>query len=288
MVTFTEKESLKRALSTYKNADASAKNNHRVGFVPTMGALHEGHLSLVKKALTENDLVVVSIFVNPTQFDNQNDLNKYPRTLEKDLSILEEVSEDIFIYTPSVSDIYGDNITSSKYAFGSLENEMEGKHRQGHFDGVGTVLSRLFDIIKPNRAYFGQKDYQQLQIVKKLVALENIPVDVIGCPIVREENGVAMSSRNKRLNDKQFEDATIIYKVLSEIREKFSSHSIEELNHLVAERFLQNPSVELEYFEIADENTLKTATTKDSSISYRAFIAAFVGDIRLIDNMPLN
>ena len=288
MVIYTEKESLKRALSFNKKANELASKNTRVGFVPTMGALHSGHLSLVKKALDENDIVVVSIFVNPTQFDNQADLQKYPRTPQKDISLLQEIHDELIVYTPLISDIYEKEVVSKNYIFGALENEMEGKHRNGHFDGVGTVLSKLFDIVKPDRAYFGQKDFQQLQIVKKLVTIENLPIEVIGCPIVREENGLAMSSRNKRLTPEQFEEATIIYKILTEVREKFTSHSIEKLNKLVSERLLQNPFLELEYFEIADEETLKTVTKKNSSTTYRAFIAAFVGDVRLIDNMALN
>lgn len=288
MVIYTEKDSLKRALSLKRSANETAPKNLQLGFVPTMGALHSGHLSLVKKALEENHFVVVSIFVNPTQFDNQTDLHKYPRTLESDLALLEDIQDKLIVYAPAISDIYENEVVSKNYIFGALENEMEGKHRSGHFDGVGTVLSKLFDIVKPDKAYFGQKDFQQLQIVKKLVTLENLPIEIIGCPIIREENGLAMSSRNKRLSEKQFEEATIIYKILNEVREKFISHSIEDLNKLVSERFLRNPLIELEYFEIADEETLKTATQKNSDTSYRAFIAAFIGNVRLIDNMALN
>ena len=250
--------------------------------------LVERDLQSVKKALEENDLVVVSIFVNPTQFNNQTDLQKYPRTPEKDLSLLQEVHDGLIVYIPPISDIYEKEVVSKNYAFGALENEMEGKHRSGHFDGVGTVLSKFFEIVKPDRAYFGQKDFQQLQIVKKLVALENLSIEIIGCPIVREESGLAMSSRNKHLNAEQAEEATIIYKTLTEVRERFNSHSIEDLNKLVAERFLPNSIVELEYFEIADEETLKTAQRKAPSTAYRAFIAAFIGNVRLIDNMALN
>ncbi len=290
MIIYTEKESLIQALSLHKNAGKLVSKNikNQIGFVPTMGALHTGHLSLVEKALEENDIVVVSIFVNPTQFNNQADLQKYPRTPEKDLLLLQHVHDGLIVYIPPISDIYQENVVSKNYAFGALENEMEGKHRQGHFDGVGTVLSKFFDIIKPDKAYFGQKDFQQLQIVKKLVALENLPVEIIGCPIVREASGLAMSSRNKRLTDKQAEEATIIYQILTEVREKFAYSSIDELNKLVSERFLKNPFIELEYFEIADEESLKTASQKNPATSYRAFIAAFIGEIRLIDNMPLN
>ena len=281
MVIHTQKETLAQALSSL------AKNN-KIGFVPTMGALHEGHISLVKNALENNDVVVVSIFVNPTQFNNSADLEKYPRTPEDDISLLKKLKGDVIVYLPEVSDLYDASVSAKKYNFGNLENEMEGKHRKGHFDGVGTIVSKLLKIVKPNSAYFGEKDFQQLQIVKKLVAMEKLPVKIVGCPILREKNGIAMSSRNKRLSAKQFKEATIIYKTLKEVRDKFRSTSITDLNALVAERFLQNPNLNLEYFEIANEKTLKTAKRKNKASKYRAFIAAFAGDVRLIDNMPLN
>lgn len=281
MVIHTQKETLAQALSSL------AKNN-KIGFVPTMGALHEGHISLVKNALENNDVVVVSIFVNPTQFNNSADLEKYPRTPEDDISLLKKLKGDVIVYLPEVSDLYDASVSAKKYNFGNLENEMEGKHRKGHFDGVGTIVSKLLRIVKPNSAYFGEKDFQQLQIVKKLVAMEKLPVKIVGCPILREKNGLAMSSRNKRLSAKQFKEATIIYKTLKEVRDKFRSTSITDLNALVAERFLQNPNLNLEYFEIANEKTLKTAKRKNKDSKYRAFIAAFAGEVRLIDNMPLN
>ncbi len=165
---------------------------------------------------------------------------------------------------------------------------MEGKHRKGHFDGVGTIVSKLLKIVKPDSAYFGEKDFQQLQIVKKLAAIEKLPVKIIGCPILRESNGLAMSSRNKRLTADQFEEAAIIYKALKEVREKFRSTSIANLNTLVAERFLKSPHLKLEYFEIASEKTLKTAKRKNEATKYRAFVAAFAGEVRLIDNILLN
>ena len=263
-------------------------NVSNLGFVPTMGALHKGHISLVKSALENNDVVVVSIFVNPTQFNNSADLEKYPRTPEDDISLLKKLKGDVIVYLPEVSDLYDASVSAKKYNFGNLENEMEGKHRKGHFDGVGTIVSKLLKIVKPNTAYFGEKDFQQLQIVKKLVAIEMLPVKIVGCPILREKNGLAMSSRNKRLTAKQFEEAALIYKTLQEVREKFSSTSLAGLNTLVTERFLQNHHLNLEYFEIANEKTLKTAKRKNKASKYRAFIAAFAGDVRLIDNMPLN
>ncbi len=281
MVIYTQKETLIQALS-------SAKKNEKIGFVPTMGALHKGHISLIKKALAENNVVVVSIFVNPTQFNNSADLQKYPRTPEDDISLLKNLKGELVVYLPEISDLYENSVSAKKYSFGSLQNEMEGKHRKGHFDGVGTIVSKLLKIIKPDTAYFGEKDFQQLQIVKKLVAIEKLPVKIIGCPILRETNGLAMSSRNKRLSPKQFEEATLIYKTLKEVQEKFKSTSIADLNALVSERFLQNPDLKLEYFEIANETSLKTAKRKNKASKYRAFIAAFAGEVRLIDNISLN
>lgn len=281
MVVHTQKKTLEQALSFKTKKD-------KIGFVPTMGALHKGHISLVQKALSENQIVVVSIFVNPTQFNNSADLKKYPRTLDTDISLLKALQGEILVYAPEISDIYENSVASKKFNFGNLENEMEGKFRSGHFDGVGTVVEKLFRIVKPDTAYFGEKDFQQLQIVKKLTALENLPVKIVGCPIFREANGLAMSSRNKRLSPQQFVDAAIIYKTLTEVREKFSTTSIADLNRLVVERFSLCPQLKLEYFEIANEKTLKTAKRKTKGTKYRAFIAVFAGEVRLIDNMPLN
>tara|TARA_A100000171_G_scaffold53077_1_gene76267 strand:+ start:13543 stop:14388 length:846 start_codon:yes stop_codon:yes gene_type:complete len=259
-----------------------------IGFVPTMGALHQGHISLVEKALKENTVVVVSIFVNPTQFDNEGDLTKYPRTLEADSQLLSKTSKNIIIFAPTPSEVYGENITSKKYNFGKLASEMEGKHRKGHFDGVGTVLNHLFRIIEPDRAYFGEKDFQQLQIVKKLVVLENLPVTVVGCPILREKDGLAMSSRNKRLTEAQRENAVFISEILKTTQQQFQKKTIEELTQFAENAFAENEHLELEYFEIANIKNLKTAHKKKEGKKYRAFIAAYAGEIRLIDNMALN
>ena len=274
--------SLKEALLPF------LKDCKSVGFVPTMGALHIGHVSLVEQASKENDCVVVSIFVNPTQFDNPNDLKKYPRTIENDISLLKNISKNIFVFSPNASDLYDQNISSKHYNYSGIENEMEGKHRNGHFDGVGTVLNLFFRTVKPNKAYFGEKDFQQLQIVKKLVEIEKLPVKIIGCPIVRENSGLAMSSRNKRLTSKELEEATLIYKTLLKVKENFKNSSISKLNNLVEEEFKNNPSLTLEYFEIADTETLKTSIYKGKKKRYRAFIACFIGGVRLIDNMALN
>tara|TARA_B110000908_G_scaffold60019_1_gene72962 strand:- start:371 stop:1219 length:849 start_codon:yes stop_codon:yes gene_type:complete len=263
-------------------------NRKTIGFVPTMGALHIGHVSLVEQANIENDCVVVSIFVNPTQFDNPNDLLKYPRTIENDIDHLKRFSKNIFIFSPSALDLYNHDISSKSYNFSGIESEMEGKHRIGHFDGVGTVLNLFFRIVKPNRAYLGEKDFQQLQIVRKLVEIENLPVKIIGCPTIRETSGLAMSSRNKRLNNEQLKEAILIYKTLLKIKENFNLLSILKLNQLVENEFKSHNSLTLEYFEIADTETLKTGVYKNKKKKYRAFIASFIGGIRLIDNMALN
>ena len=260
-----------------------------IGLVPTMGALHNGHLALVDRALSENDVVVVSIFVNPTQFDNQEDLMKYPRTLEADMVLLRTVSHtNIMVYAPSVEDIYGNSITSESFRFEGLEYEMEGAFRQGHFDGVGTIVARLLEIIKPDYAYFGEKDFQQLQIIKKLVELTAMPVKIIGCPIHREEDGLAMSSRNTRLTKAHRAVVPFIYKTLSTAKAKFGTKSAHSISEWVTKQFKKEPLLELEYFIIADTKTLKPVKRKSKKKTYRAFIAVYAGDIRLIDNIALN
>lgn len=277
-----------------KKSDLSAflspliKQNKSIGFVPTMGALHQGHLSLLKNSLSENDVTVMSIFVNPTQFNNAEDLDKYPRTLERDVQIMQDLSNKIIVYAPEVADIYEGNTVSESFNYDGLENQMEGKHRPGHFDGVGTIVKRLFEIVQPNKAYFGEKDFQQLQIVKKLVSKHNIPVEVIGCPIHREANGLAMSSRNERLSESAREKAAVIYQILKKAKDFFQSHSAEETTTFVENEFEKHPEFQLEYFEIADEATLLPVSEKESNKKYRGFIAIFIENIRLIDNISLN
>jgi len=282
MIIHNTSDSIQRALLPF------FKKNKSIGFVPTMGALHMGHISLVEKASIENDCVVVSIFVNPTQFNNSQDLEKYPRSFKDDVKILEDLKSNIFVFAPEVSNIYANKIISKKYRFSGLENKMEGKYRKGHFEGVGTVLNILFRIVKPNKAYFGEKDFQQLQVVKKLVEIEKLPVTIFGCSIIREENGLAMSSRNKLLTKIQFNEASLIYKTLSEVQQKFNVYSISKLNNIVKERFKNRNLLKLEYFEIANIKTLKTVKRKRNNNTYRAFIAVFLGKVRLIDNIMLN
>ena len=260
----------------------------RIGFVPTMGALHAGHLSLLAKSLENNALTVISIFVNPTQFNNPDDLAKYPRTIERDIEQIESLSKNIIVFAPSVEDIYAQQIVSETFLYDGLENQMEGKHRPGHFDGVGTIVKRLLEIVKPTNAYFGEKDFQQLQIVKKLVQKNNIPVQIIGCPIHREANGLALSSRNERLSPTERSEAALIFKTLKEAKERFGTKSAIKVTAFVENVFKNHATMRLEYFEIADENTLKTCTRKSKNKQYRAFIAIFVNNIRLIDTISLN
>lgn len=262
--------------------------NITVGFVPTMGALHQGHLSLIDIALSENNLVVVSIFVNPTQFNNTSDYDLYPRTVESDLNRLKHYSENLLVLVPETKDIYPNGTISKQYDFGGIENEMEGKFRPGHFDGVGTVLHSFFKMIQPTVAYFGEKDFQQLQIVKKLVKIENLPVKIVGCPIVRESNGLAMSSRNKRLTKKQYDEASFIYKILKTVKSDFGTKNAQNIAQWVENEFKNNNYLKLEYFEISNEETLKPMIKKELNQKYRAFIAVFAGDVRLIDNIALN
>ena len=257
----------------------------KIGFAPTMGALHQGHLSLYKAAKKENDEVISSIFVNPTQFNNPDDFQKYPKTLEKDLELLEKAGVDA-VYVPNVEEMYPDGLSSKKYDFDGLENEMEGKYRPGHFDGVGTIVEELFRQVQPHNAYFGEKDYQQLAIIKKMVEKTKLPVKIHGVPTLREEDGLAMSSRNVRLTETQRKEATIIYETLTKVKEWFKVISLEEIKQKVTDIF-RNSNFELEYFVIADEKTLKETDYFYKDKNYRAFIVAYAGDVRLIDNMHL-
>lgn len=282
MIICHKKEDLRQVL------DGLKRDKRTVGFVPTMGALHDGHLSLINKGLDENSKMVVSIFVNPTQFDNTSDLEKYPRTLERDLKLLESLSKDMIIYAPTADDIYGETIKSEHFDFDGLEYQMEGAFRQGHFDGVGTIVKRLFEIVQPDAAYFGEKDFQQLRIIEKLVEKRQLPVRVVGCEIFRAKDGLAMSSRNERLTQADREAAPFIYKILKTAKEHFGTKSAKEVTEWVVTEFKKHELLTLEYFTIADEETLQAVLRKTKTKSYRAFIAVFAGDIRLIDNIALN
>jgi len=278
MKIFKNKSDLRAYLSKIRQSDLS------IGFVPTMGALHQGHLSLIKHAKKKNDVAVVSIFVNPTQFDNKEDLEKYPQTLDNDIKLLESVKCDV-MYAPNANDVYDGNVVSESFDFDGLEYEMEGKFRDGHFDGVGTVVKKLFEIVEPNKAYFGEKDFQQLQIIKKLVEKHQLNIKIKGRPIFREEDGLAMSSRNTRLTNEHRNEAPFIYKTLKKARKKVGEKNAKEIIAWVEKQFRKNDLLELEYFTIAAEDTLKPIDQIDPNTEYRGFIAVYAGDIRLIDNI---
>lgn len=277
MTTVYTIEDLQKAVSISKNEGKA------IGFVPTMGALHEGHISLVKKCCEQNDICVVSIFVNPTQFNNQADLEKYPRTIEQDTKILEKAGASI-VFVPSVEEIYPEPDTR-QFDFGQLDKVMEGKFRPGHFNGVAQVVSRLFDIVKPDRAYFGEKDFQQLAIIRQMVRQCNIPVEIVPMPIRREESGLAMSSRNQRLNDEEKSEAVNIYRVLSESKKLNKDKAVEEIREKVIDDINKIGSLKVEYFEIVDGNTLQQITNWSETDYAVGCITVFCGDVRLIDNI---
>jgi len=261
-----------------------------VGFVPTMGALHEGHLSLVENAVKQCPLVVVSIFVNPTQFNDKNDLKNYPRTLDEDLELLaKKLRDNDIVFTPSVEEIYPSE-DKRIFNFGNLDNVMEARHRPGHFNGVAQVVSRLFQIVNPDFAWFGQKDFQQLAVVKELVRQTGFKVEIIGNPIIREHDGLAMSSRNRLLDSEIRKNASVIFRSISAVAEMMKQHEVSEIKKWVEDTINSVPGFRLEYFEIADEAELIPISEK-SGISakrkYFACIAVKAGSIRLIDNMEI-
>jgi pantoate--beta-alanine ligase len=259
------------------------RSSGSVGFVPTMGALHQGHLSLVNKAMAENPTVVVSIFVNPTQFNDPNDLKRYPRNLHADLAMLEPTGCQV-VFAPEPEEIYPEPDTR-KFSFGRLEEVMEGKHRPGHFNGVAQVVSKLFEIVKPDKAYFGLKDFQQLAIIKNMVKQMSLPVKIIPCPIVREENGLAMSSRNELLSKEERKNASLISRTLSEAKKLKEEKSVNEVVKWVTEQINQNPFLTVEYIEIVDDENLQPVKAWDEKSTKVGCIAAFCGKVRLIDNI---
>lgn len=265
---------------------ARKAEGNTVGFVPTMGALHEGHLSLVDQAKKETDIIVVSVFINPAQFNNPDDLRKYPRDMEGDMQKLKQRGVDI-VFAPSEQEMYPEK-TSKTYDFGHLDKVMEGKHRPGHFSGVALIVHKLFDIIHPDKAYFGNKDYQQLVIIKQLTRQENLPVEVVGCPILREPDGLAMSSRNQRLTQQERKVAPVLYQTLKKAVELGNHQTVDAVKRFVTEEIKKTNALELEYFDIADSNTLTSISKWSESDNPRGFIAAWLGDVRLIDNVAFN
>ncbi len=262
------------------------KQGKSVGFVPTMGALHEGHLSLVKRCKKENNVAVVSIFVNPTQFNDKGDLERYPRTLEADTKLLEPAGCD-YVFAPSETEVYPETDTRV-FDFGLLDKVMEGEHRPGHFNGVAQVVSRLFDMVKPMRAYFGEKDFQQLAIITEMVSQLNLPVEIVRCPIVREVDGLALSSRNTLLNPAQRKAAPRIAKTLFAAVDKVCDMSLSDLKKFVVDTINADAELKVEYFDVVNLRTLQSVKSLDEDCPKQACIAVFAGKVRLIDNVRIS
>lgn len=263
--------------------DALRKEGKTIGLVPTMGALHAGHASLVKRAVAENDVVVVSDFVNPTQFNDKNDLLKYPRTLDADCKLLEECGAS-FVFAPSVEEIYPEPDTR-QFSYAPLDTVMEGKFRSGHFNGVCQIVSKLFLIVEPTRAYFGEKDFQQLAIIREMVRKYPFNLEIVGCPIVREADGLALSSRNARLSDEQRIQALQISKTLFASVEYAQTHTLAETKAFVESAISTAEGLRLEYFEIVDGNSLQTVCDWKDGSYIVGCITVFCGEVRLIDNI---
>ena len=263
--------------------DIQRKAGKKIGLVPTMGALHEGHASLVRRAVAENDVVVVSDFVNPTQFNDKNDLLKYPRTLEADCELLEKEGA-AYVFAPSVEEVYPEPDTR-QFSYAPLDTVMEGKYRPGHFNGVCQVVSKLFMMVEPDKAYFGEKDFQQLAIIREMVKQMNFPLEIVGCPIVREADGLALSSRNARLSEKERLQALSISKTLFQSKEYAATHTVEETRKFVEDGIAAAEGLELEYFELVDGTTLQKISTWDETNYAVGCITVYCGEVRLIDNI---
>lgn len=272
-------------LQTFLNEERNKNNS--IGFVPTMGALHSGHLTLIEKSKELSNVTICTIFVNPTQFNNQSDLEKYPRTTEDDIKLLQNVECDV-LFMPEVSEIYPENEALETYKFGAIERVMEGKHRPGHFNGVGQIISKFVEIMNPDYAFFGEKDFQQLAIINRLVEIKKFSVKIIPCSIARAEDGLALSSRNKRLNERQRNAAPIIHQAILFAKKNQDKHTPQELEKIVWKQINESPEFTVEYVEIADDKHLKRAVDWVENCTYRIFIAAFCGEVRLIDNEQLN
>lgn len=275
----------KEALAQFVSAMKAEKKS--IGFVPTMGALHAGHLFLVKTAAQENDVVVVSIFVNPTQFNNREDFEKYPNTVEQDILALENDGFATALYLPQVEDLYPAGLAAAHYDLGKLEKMMEGEFRPGHFQGVATVVDRLFRQVKPTQAYFGEKDFQQIAVIRRMAEITKSKVEIIAVPTQRAENGLALSSRNLRLSEAGRQKAVLLFETLEKVKMWFRILSIPEIYERVQTIFAENPDFTLEYFEITDEKTLEKADFFYAGREYRAFIVAYLEGVRLIDNVRL-
>jgi len=271
-------------LRAYRNR--LRESGDRLGFVPTMGALHEGHLSLVDYARNENDKIIVSIFVNPNQFNDPNDLKNYPRDIDHDLNLLKERGVDA-VFAPSVDEVYP-TPDNREFDFGPLDKVMEGKHRPGHFNGVAQVITRLFDYVEPDSAYFGQKDFQQLVVIRRLVEMLKYPIEIRACPIVREPDGLAMSSRNRHLSKEEREHSKLIHQVLNEAREKKKSLSLNATVNWMKEHLNEDPFMEVEYVEIIGTEDLQPVREWTDPRKKIACVAVITGKVRLIDNLILD
>lgn len=277
----------KRVNDLQRYLDLARKDGQTIGFAPTMGALHAGHLSLIAAANAENDLTIASIFVNPTQFNEATDLDKYPRTEGADIKLLMQNGCDV-LFMPTVDDVYPKNVdTSAKFDFGDLAKVMEGAHRPGHFDGVAQVVGRLLNIVQPNSLYMGQKDYQQFAIIQDMLRQMQSDIRIVRCPIVREEDGLAMSSRNVRLPENHRAAAPRIHAILSEAKTKIASDTPTEVEKWALAQLTDNEDFKPEYFEIVDGITLQEISTFEESEIVVACVTCWVGDVRLIDNMIL-
>ena len=281
MQTATTKSSLSQLLIPVR------LEGKKISFVPTMGALHQGHISLIAQARRESDVVVSSIFVNPTQFNNPDDLKNYPRSIEQDTAILEQASADI-LFLPSVDEMYPKGEKEDEYDFGMLDKVLEGKFRPGHFKGVATIVSKLFEIVRPHKAYFGEKDFQQLAIIRELVRQKNYPIEIIGCATMRETDGLAMSSRNMRLSADERKEAATISKALFMVSKEWRKNAGDEVINKAIQMIEQNGMMKVEYLEIADEKTLLPVKSKESAEHIRCLTAVQLGKVRLIDNVPVN
>lgn len=279
-----------KVLQTRKAVDAYLAEKRlakaEIGFVPTMGALHRGHISLLEYALAENDIVVVSIFVNPSQFNNADDLAKYPRLPEQDLALLRKNGCHA-VYMPDVADIYPEGLLVNDFDFGLLDKVMEGVHRPGHFAGVATVVKRFFEIVKPDRAYFGLKDFQQLAIVEAMVRQEKLAVKIVSCPTLREPDGLAMSSRNLRLSPQQRHAAPVIYESLMRLKSNVGSKKLQKARNMAIEEINAHPHLAVEYLDIVDADTLKPLENWEDATHAQVCTAVFAGTVRLIDNVNL-
>ena len=273
--------------SQYSVLNSYLTKNKTIGLVPTMGALHEGHISLIERATIENEQVIVTIFVNPTQFENPEEIKSYPQNLNLDIQMIKKASPKSMIYAPKSNDLYDSAMKTYIYEFGILEKIMEGKFRNGHFQGVATIVEKLLNNFSPTKAYFGEKDFQQLLIIKSLVDQKKIPTSIVGCSTYRDSQGLALSSRNKLLNTKELKNAVFLFEQLKLAKSLWKRENSLRITKIIEENFLNNTWLKLDYFDIRYENTLLKAKEK-SDQKTRAFIAARIGKIRLIDNLLLN